>query len=80
MSQPFFVGPEVQIDELGDGRPGHHPPVDQSTLHEGSAEGGDGGAVYHRLVQVEEGRLHRLHAKGIPFAHVVNRVDCLTGA
>jgi hypothetical protein len=62
--EPLLVGAEVEVDQLGDGGPGHHPPVDEATLEEGSPEGGDGGAVDDRLVEIEEGRLHTLNGTG----------------
>ena len=56
--EAVFVGAEVEVDQLRDGRPGHQAPVDQAALHEGPAEGRDGGPVDDRLVEIEEGRLH----------------------
>ena len=57
-AEAFLVGPEVEVDQLGDGGPGHQPSVDEPALQERSPERGDGGAVDDRLVEVEEGRLH----------------------
>ena len=62
--QPLLVGPEVEVDQLGDGGPGHQAPVDEPALEERPPERGDGGAVDDRLVEIEEGRLHISNGTG----------------
>ena len=62
--EALLVGAEVEIDQLGHGGPRHHPPVDQSAFEEGPPERGNGRAVDHRLVEIEESRFHILNATG----------------
>ena len=70
--QALLVGTEVEVDQLGDGGPGHEAAVDQAALEEGTAEGRDGGPIDHRLVEIEERRLHGCNCTGAasssPFA------------
>ena len=62
--QSLLVGAEVEVDQLGDGGPRHHAAVDEPALEEGPPERGDGRAVDHRLVQIEEGRFHTFNGTG----------------